>query len=163
MATAKTPATPAAPTAAVAAATETKRPGAPSGPRVAPTVSTAVMISLPIADRRRGSASVYPFDTLTEVGMAFGVKGKVAKNLSSVVNNANKKNMVAERDAAGNAMFEMKSVPQADGSSMTVPDTTKPKMVAGKRFRAVDVTPDIATGLKGTALEGFEVLIQRTQ
>jgi len=143
------------------AAAPVKRAGAPSGPRVAPVTSAAVMIDLPIVDRRAGSRSLYPFESLTEVGMVFGVKGKPAKNLSSVTNNANKKYQVQERDAAGTLVYETKSVPQADGTSVTVPDTAKPKMVFTRRFRALDVTADIAENLKGTPLEGFETLIQR--
>lgn len=156
-------ATKSAPAAAPAAAAPTaaKRPGAPSGPRVAPVTSVAVKIDLPIVDRRGGRGSAYPFETLTEVGMAFGVKDKPAKNLSSVINNANKKYQTQERDANGTPVFETKSVPQADGSTVTVPDTAKPKMVVERRFRAVDVTPDIATNLKGTPLEGFGTLVQR--
>lgn len=145
-----------------AAKPETKRPGAPSGPRTAPVTSAAVLINLPIPERRGGNRSLYPFDSLTEAGMAFGVKGKPAKNLSSVINNANKKYLVQERDAAGNPVYATKSVPQADGTVLTVPDTEKPQMTASRKFRAVDVTPDIAASLKGTPLEGFETLIQRT-
>lgn len=143
------------------ATTEAKRPGAPSGPRVAPVTSVAVKIDLPVVDRRGGNRSLYPFDILTEVGMVFGVKGKPAKNLSSVINNANKKYQTQERDANGTPVFESKTVPQADGTSVTVPDTAKPKMVVERRFRAVDVTTEIAASLKGTPLEGFETLIQR--
>lgn len=156
----KTASAPAA--AANTAATTAKRPGAPSGPRVAPVTSAAVKIDLPIPERRGGNRSLYPFESLTEAGMAFGIKGKPAKNLSSVINNANKKFLIQERDENGTPVFETKTVPQADGSILTVPDTAKPKMTAARKFRAVDVTPDIATGLKGTALEGFETLIQRT-
>lgn len=138
-----------------------KRPGAPSGPRVAPVTSGAIKIDLPIVDRRSGNRSLYPFDSLTEAGMVFGVKDKPAKNLSSVINNANKKYQVQERDVNGMALFETKTVPQADGTTLAVPDTDKPKMVFTRRFRAVDVTPDIAASLKGTELEGFGTLIQR--
>lgn len=146
---------------AAAEANTTKRPGAPSGPRVAPVTSVAVAIDLPIPERRGGNKSSYPFESLTEKGMVFGVKGKPAKNLSSVINNANKKYLVQERDAAGMPLFETKTVPQADGTVLTVPDTDKPKMTAERKFRAVDVTADIAKNLKGTPLEGFETLIQR--
>jgi hypothetical protein len=151
-----------APAAAAAATDTAKRPGAPTGPRVAPVTSAAVKIDLPIPERRGGNRSLYPFESLTEAGMAFGIKGKPAKNLSSVINNANKKFLTQERDANGTPVFETKSVPQADGTTLTVPDTEKPKMVASRKFRAVDVTPDIATNLKGTPLEGFDTLIQRT-
>lgn len=150
------------PAATAAAKSETKRPGAPTGPRTAPVTSAAVKIDLPIPERRGGNRSLYPFESLTEAGMAFGVKGKPAKNLSSVINNANKKYLVQDRDTNGNPLYATKSVPQADGSALTVPDTDKPIMVASRKFRAVDVTPDIAAGLKGTPLEGFETLIQRT-
>lgn len=147
--------------AAAAATTEAKRPGAPNGPRVAPETSAAVKIALPIADRRGGNRSLYPFESLIEAGMSFGVKGKPAKNLSSVINNANKKYLTQERDANGTPVFESKTVPQADGSTLTVPDTDKPRMVASRKFRATDVTPEIAEAVKGTPLEGFETLITR--
>lgn len=154
--------TPAVATTTDAPAAAVRKPGAPSGPRVAPVTSAAVHIDLPIIERRGGNRSSYPFDSLTAVGMAFGVKGKPAKNLSSVINNVNKKFLVQLRDENGIPQFETKSVGGADGSVMTVPDTEKPKMVAERKFRAVDVTPDIAANLKGTPLEGFETLIQRT-
>ena len=149
-------------TKANTAAATTKRPGAPTGPRTAPVTSAAVKIDLPIPERRGGNRSTYPFDSLTEVGMAFGVKGKPAKNLSSVIANVNRKYLAQVRDENNVPVFNTKSVPQADGTVLTVPDTEKPKMVATRKFRAVDVTPEIASGLKGTALEGFETLIQRT-
>lgn len=142
--------------------TAARKPGAPSGPRVAPVVSQAIKIDLPVRERRRGSNSMYSFDLLTEAGMAFGVKGKKAKNLSSVISNANRKYTHQERDASGNPVFEMKPMTGADGSTIMVPDTEKPKMIVERKFRAVDVDAELAKAIKGTALEGFDTLIQRT-
>ena len=137
------------------------KPGAPSGPRVAPVVSAAIKIDLPVRERKRGSSSSYPFDTLTEAGMAFGVKDKKAKNLSSVISNINKRFTKQIRDEAGNPLFETKIVAGADGAQITVPDTDKPKLTIERKFAALDVDADLAARIKGTALAGFDCLITR--
>lgn len=136
--------------------------GAPTGPRATPVTSEAVMIQIALPERKRGNASTYPFDSLVEAGMVFGVKGKPAKNLSSVISNVNKKYVKPVTDADGNVQYDTKPMNGPDGSVMNVPDLTKPKVAVERKFRAIDVTPDIAKSLKGTALEGFDTLIQRT-
>lgn len=139
-----------------------KAPSVPTGPRTAPITSAAVKIEITLPERKRGNASTYPFDTLVEPGMVFGVKGKPAKNLSSVISNVNKRFVKTITDEHGNPTFETKPMHGPDGSVMQVPDTSKPKTHIERKFRAIDVTPDIAKSLKGTPLEGFDTLIQRT-
>jgi len=142
--------------------TPAKTPANPTGPRTAPVTSAAVKIEITLPERKRGNASTYPFESLTEAGMVFGVKGKPAKNLSSVISNINKKFIKTIVDEHGHPTFETKPMHGPDGSVMQVPDTEKPKVHIERKFRAIDVTPDIAKSLKGTPLEGFETLIQRT-
>lgn len=114
----------------------------PKAARVEPAFTSASKITLPTRTNRRGSESKYPFDSLTEAGMAFGVKNKNAQSLSSIISNANRKNMTPKTDEAGNALYETKELAGQDGTKTVVPDTSKPKMVATKKFFAFDVTPE---------------------
>lgn len=142
-------------TAAVAFANETAK-------RVEPVLTAvATGIAMPERASKRGSVSLYPFDTLATVGAAFGVKNKTAAQLSSIVSNANRKAMTPELDAAGNKVYNTKEITGADGTKTTVPDTANPKMVATKHFFAHDVTPDYAKTLKGTPLEDSSVVVFR--
>lgn len=130
--------------------------------RVAPVVTGTFKIDLPKRATKRGSESSYPFDTLTEAGMAFGLKDKTAKNLSSIISNANRKGQIDKTDEAGNVVYATKTITSPDGATpMTVPDTSKPERVAVKKFYAVDVNADLAKKLKGTPLEGSAVLVYR--
>lgn len=136
--------------------------GAPAGPRVAPDVTAAIAIDLPERVRRSGSKSLYPFESLTEVGMVFGVKGKQAKSLSSVISNANRKWVKPITDEAGNPTFESKVI-VSDGKEITVPDTERPRINVERKFAAIEVDAEIAKRIKGTALEGSTALIRRVK
>lgn len=130
--------------------------------RVAPELTTAFKIAPPAKKSRRGSETKYPFDTLTEVGMAFGVKNKTAKALGSVISNANKRNSVNKTDDAGAVVYKTKTLKDQAGNVVgTVPDTSKPEKIAVKRFYAVDVDKDYAATLVGTPLVGSTVLVFR--
>jgi hypothetical protein len=120
----------------------------------------ALGLTLP-ATKSRGTKSKYAFDSLTAVGMVLGVKGKEARNLSSVVSNANRKYVTQVTGADGLPVFETKQIAGADGQIMNVPDTTKPVTTAERKFRAVEVTAEIKASLVGTPLEGSDALIER--
>lgn len=136
--------------------------------RIEPVLTGAGKITLPTRTSKRGSESKYPFASLTEVGMAFGVKNKTAANLSSIVSNANRKHQVPVTDENGNAVYDTKEIRGADGTVTNVPDTSKPKMQAGKRFFAFDVTPEYRKAnaeafAKGGTFEGASALVFREQ
>lgn len=116
---------------------------AEKAPRVAPVltaISTAVPMPQNLTKRSRGGNSLYPFDSLVEVGQSFGIKNKTAKNLASVISGANKRYMVDAVDAHGNPVFKQNEVKQADGSVTKVPTLEREKM-PGKTFVAADVDP----------------------
>ena len=133
----------------------------PATPRVEPVLTGAFKIDMPERQSKRGSESKYPFDTLTEIGQAFGVKNKTASQLSSIVSNANRKALVEVKDAAGNTLYETKELTGADGTKTVVPDTSKPKTEATKHFFAHDVDAAMKAKIKGTPLEGSTVLVFR--
>ena len=136
----------------------------PTTERVVPVLTAATnAIAMPVrTNNRPGSKTLYPFDTLTEVGMSFGVKNRTAHQLSSVLSNANRKAMVDKVDDAGNKVFMTKKLKAADGSESIVPTTDVAK-VAGRRYFAVDViggkVGDVA--IKGTPLEGSTAVVFR--
>lgn len=133
--------------------------------RVAPTI-TAVF-ALPVPEGKttsnRGSKSPYPFDTI-EVGHAFGVKNKTAKQLSSIVSNQNRKdsNHRPVKDGNGNIVYKMNDLTAPDGTVTKVP-TKEPEMEQIKQFVAYDVDADLKAKIKGTPLEGSSVLVFRTK
>lgn len=149
-------------TAAVAFANGDAAPAAAkaSKPRVAPVITGTHKIEIPQRSTKRGSVSLYPFDTLTEPGMAFGLKDRTAKNLSSIISNANRKGLVNKTDDAGNVVYKTKEITDAGGNKSVVP-TTDPEKVAGQKFSAFDVTPEYAKTIKGTPLEGSSVIVVR--
>jgi len=110
--------------------------------RVAPALTSAAKIAMPERKSKRGSETLYPFDSLTEVGMAFGVKNKTAANLTSIVSNANRKAKVNETDGAGNTVYHTKKATDQSGNPIDVPDTSKPKQIETKKFFAFDVTAE---------------------
>jgi len=153
---------------ACAAATVTARAfdnatAAPKAARVEPSLTGVFKIDMPERKNRRGSTSIYSFDSLTEVGMAFGVKNKDAASLSSVVSNANKKARIDETDANGNVVYETKTLTGGDGTKTDVPDTTKPRKIATKEFFAVDVDAAMKKKIAGTPLEGSKALVFRSK
>ena len=136
------------------------------GKRVEPLLTGIASIPMPTKTSKRGSVSLYPFDSLAEVGQAFGVKNKTALQLSSIISNANRKNSTEERDAAGNVVYETKDLTAPDGTVTKVPDTTKPKMVAVKHFFAFDVSDEYRKAnkeafAKGGTFEGVTTLVFR--
>jgi hypothetical protein len=154
---------------ACAAATVTARAfdnatAAPKTARVEPALTGVFKIDMPERKNRRGSTSIYSFDSLTEVGMAFGVKNKDAASLSSVVSNANKKARIDETDGAGNVVYETKTLTDpSTGNKTDVPDTTKPRKIATKEFFAVDVDAAMKKKIAGTPLEGSKALVFRSK
>ena len=129
-------------------------------PKVEPVFAAGLAkIAMPVRASRRGSESKYPFATL-EVGEAFGLKNKTAKNMTSVVSNANRKFQVNKTDDAGNVVYKTNEIKDAQGNVTHIP-TSEPVKVAGKHFFAYDVDAATAKTLKGTPLEGSTVLIFR--
>ena len=130
-------------------------------PRVDP-ILTAVSAAIKMPERNmaRGSKSLYPFDDLTAVGMSFGVKNRTAKQLSSVISNANRKAKVNKTDESGAVVYKTKQLTGPDGSVSQVP-TTEAEKVAGKHFYAVDATGEFGKSLKGTEHEGCKAVVFR--
>lgn len=136
----------------------------PAAERVAPVIGDVISgIALPEPVRKggRGTPSVYPFDSLTEVGQFFPVMNKDKRAMSSVISNQNKKYRVQATGDDGKPVFKMNSARDANGNVTAVPDTSKPVYTYTKRFEAREVTPEIAKLLKGKA-EGAKVLVVRT-
>lgn len=133
-------------------------------PRVEPQLTAVVSgITMPTRTTKRGSTSVFPFDTLVNVGDAFGIKNRTAKSLSSIISNANKKAMVKKTDAAGAVVFKMVELKDANGVVVGQTATNEPEMIPGKRYAAFDVEKgsDLFKAIKGTDLEGSTVLVFR--
>lgn len=139
-------------------------PTTPGKPRVEAQL-TAVFsgLTMPTRSSKRGSTSIFPFDTLANVGDAFGVKNRDAKSMSSVISNANRKNMVNKTDANGNVVYKTTELKDANGTVIGHQPTTEPEKVAGKRFAAFDVkgNKELTAAIKGTPLEGSSVLVFR--
>lgn len=113
----------------------------PMAPRVDPVLTTiTAAVPMPSRTSKRGSASVYPFDALTAVGMSFGVKNKTAAQMSSIVSNANRKALIKKTDATGAVIFKTQELTAGDGTKTIVP-TNEPEMIASKHFFAVDIDP----------------------
>jgi len=137
-------------------------------PRILPEITAiATGIAIPTgASAARGSKSPYNFDEL-EVGAAFGVKNKTAKQLSSIVSNQNRKdnNQRQKTNADGSPAFKTEYTETKDVNGAVigkvphqVPDTEWIK-----EFRAFDVTKEMAKTYKGTALEGSSVVVFRVK
>lgn len=78
----------------VVAAPSTNKPKKPQATRVAPTltpVTDASKVAMPVRESTRGSKTIYPFDSLTAVGMSFGCLNKKAESLTSIISNQNRK------------------------------------------------------------------------
>jgi hypothetical protein len=101
-------------------------------PRSAP-VLAAVRNDIPMPDRKisRGSKSIYPFESL-QVGQSFGIIGKAAKSMSSIISNQCKKEYRAMDGS--NPRFHT-----VEMNGTTVP-TEKPLMYR-KVFTVADVNP----------------------
>jgi len=133
---------------------------ATAAPRVEPVLTGAFKIDLPKRESKRGSESKYDFAGL-EVGSAFGVKNKTAKQLASIVSAANRKNSEPVRDENGNATYRTKEIDNGQGGKVAVPDTKKPITRPTKHFYAVDVDAAMVKLIKGTPLEGSKALVYR--
>lgn len=127
-----------------AAPAKSNPPAAPKAEKAATVVPvlTAARADVPMPTRvnRRGTRSVYDFDSLVSAGMSFGVKNKTAASLGTVIANHNKKHRVEKRDENGSIVFKTTSMKAADGSTTVVP-TTEPETIQTKHFFAVDVDP----------------------
>lgn len=129
--------------------------------RIAPVIAGTMKLEMPTRTSNRGSSTAYPFGDL-EVGAAFGVKNKNAKQMASIVSNQNRKaeNKRPKVDEAGNKIFKTQELTGADGTVTRVP-TGEAEMEQIKNFFAIDVTKEYAEKLKGTPLEGSTVLVFR--
>lgn len=132
--------------------------------KIAPVMTGVAAIPVPhVKPASRGSKSPYPFDTL-EIGHAFGVKNKTAKQLSSIVSNQNRKdaNHRPVKDQNGNVVYKTTEMKAGDGTVTKVP-TNEPEMEQIKAFQAFDVDAELKKQIKGTPLEGSTVLVFRTK
>lgn len=131
-----------------------------------PVVLTAITTGIPVpTTRRRGSStvSIFPFDAL-EVGGSFGLIGRDARSMASVVSNANKRARIEKRDehgklvyktvatpkrdANGDVIMKMIEVPNSMGGTVLVPTsepemdvTTEVVLEETKKFLVQDVDP----------------------
>ncbi len=89
-------------------------------------------VPMPTVTSKRGSKSVYPFDSLTEVGMSFAVANKTAADMTAIVSAVNRKHQVVKTNSDGTpAKRTIKGVL-----------TDKNEMVSIKHFKAFDVTDE---------------------
>jgi hypothetical protein len=128
--------------AAVLAAKEGASGAAAAAERVAPqfaAIGTAV--PLPAKKTNRGSVSIYPFGDLTAVGMSIPVLNKTAKQLASIVSNANRKAKVKKTDAAGNVVYKTKELVDPATNAKTTVATNEPEMVQSAHYIVADCDP----------------------
>lgn len=132
-------------------ATETAAPAAVKAFTVLG-VSSAVTMPEHIA-KRRGSQTQFPFAVL-EPGQSFGLIGRNAKSMASIVSNQNRaeSNQTNKLDANGAPIFKTKTVKDANGAETVIP-TTETEKVWIKEFIAVDVDP--ATDPEGATVRVF--------
>jgi hypothetical protein len=77
-------------------------------------------IPVPANAKKRGQQSVYGLEKL-EVGQSVGVIGKTAKQLQPTVALTNRRFMVDKKDDAGNTMFKIQEVKDANGIVTKIP------------------------------------------
>ncbi len=135
-------------------------PATPKADKVAPVITGIAAISITRPESGgRGSKSSYPFDDL-EIGQCFGVSNKDARQMSSIVSNQNRKNREPVK-VDGVVQYETKDASDGNGGTISVPDTSKPKMSQTKRFFARDVDGDLVKAIKDTPLKGSKCLVYR--
>lgn len=104
---------------------------------------TAVSKSVPMPEfasaSNRGSKSAFHFDDL-DVGESFGVIGRDARSLSSIISSAHRRHMVNKTDANGNVVYKTRKAKDANGVEMEMP-TQEAAQVRGREFKAADVDP----------------------
>lgn len=116
-------------------------------PKIKTTVTATGTIDIPTKKTNRGGASIYPFDSLTTIGMSFGVTGRDIRSVRSAVSAQNRK-----------FKTPMKS---ADGNLVMKPDGSGPKTTYTTHFETIEVDADIAAAVKGSHLEGASVIVRR--
>lgn len=108
--------------------------------RIAPAiVGVSSAVTMPTRANNRGSKSLYNFDCL-EVGQSLVVTNKTAKQLASVITNANKRYLAPKKDAEGNIVYKTAKASDGNGGFAEV-KTSEAVMIANKRFFAVDCDP----------------------
>lgn len=129
-----------------AAAKTTTEPAAaaPTG-RTKPTITSVVNIALPERKTARGSATVYPFNSLTEVGQMFGITDRDKKSVQSVVSNQNRKYKTPAKNDDGTVIM----------------NGEKPRMTYTTHYEVIEVDAGIAEAIKDTPLAGSKVLVRR--
>lgn len=137
-------------TAAATEATEAAAPKAAAFTILS--INTAVAMPENIS-KRRGSQTKFPFADLP-VGGSFGLIGRNAKSLSSIVSaqNRHKDNQAPKLDANGAPVFKTTEVVNQDGTKSKIP-TTEIETVWIKEFVAVDTDP--ATDPEGATVRVF--------
>ena len=139
---------------AAAAAPKTSAPAAPAGdkPVVVPNLTAISATPMPLPQRgaRGGKGSIYPFDGLLPpqrdeqgnvvAAYSFGVTNKTARDLSSIVSNANKKYMKKKTNADGSFVYKMNEVETSPGVKVQVP-SSEHVMEAERKFAVYAVDP----------------------
>lgn len=114
-------------------------------PIIAPVSSAVAMPER--SSLNKGSKSLYPFASLVAVGQSFGVKNKTAKQLASIVSNANKnaadhatKHPVQKKDANGQPIPKTTPVTDPSGIVTQVP-TGEFENEDAREYFVVDTDP----------------------
>lgn len=125
-----------------AAATETAAAvtAEASKPRINPVLTgISDAVPIPVAKNNRGSKGAYPFDALS-IGQSFGVGNRNAKQMASIVSNANKRFLVDKTDENGQVVYKTTKATDGNGGFINVP-TKETEKVATRRFIVLNVDP----------------------
>lgn len=127
--------------AAAGAVKTATTPATAAKPKREPIKMTDIVSNIPIPENvkgARGSKSQYKFADLTEVGMSFGVIGRTAHQMSSVISNQNKKlSTTQDTNPDGSLKYDI----LRDGNGAPVgPDTNKPIFKKGPQYVCADVS-----------------------
>lgn len=109
--------------------------------RIVPIITTVTSaVPMPTRINNRGSKSIYDFEGLATVGASFGVKNKTAKQIASVVSNANKKYLTPKLDGEGKIVYKTTKATDGEGKTIEIA-TSEAVMIASKHFFADDCDP----------------------
>lgn len=126
-------------------ATPTVKSDAPAVAAPTKSIGSVGVVAIPQRKTNRGGKGFYDYDSLTAVGMSFGVSGIDKKSVQSAISGYNKKFKVPAKDEAGAVILK-------DG---------KPTYTYTRHVRAIAVDAEIAAAVKGSHLEGFPVIVER--
>ena len=96
-------------------------------------------VAIPEQTNNRGTKPIYPFNDLKK-GESFGIKGKTAASIASVVSGYNRQSLGDKIGEDGKPVFKTKKIKQSDGSVKEI-TTDKVEQERKKHFFAQDVDP----------------------